>query len=462
LVREVRAEVDEKALAALSSSARAELLARLVADAAAQREKSDRLRAEGDRIASQVADVQTQQLALKKQRDAATDPVELEQINASLEQIERLIDQRRLLGYEIARQARAEERLAYEYEQAAAAIREYAQRFWVQNRWLVEVGRILAYALLATLATHLLARVITATVGVTMRYLRGGTALPTVKRTQTLVQFARSIALLVIWVAATVSVLAEFGVSPGQSAGALGVIGLVLAGMFQQLVVDFVKGIDIAVGGHYYVGDFIQVGNYSGHVLDFTAKYTVLRTPSGQVVTLPNSQCVPSRRFPAGFVDNYVDIVLARPADLARARARLDDVARLLNRRIEAVKQGPLIEREFVDGQVAVLRVLVRVLPACDWVITERYIPEVKRALADAGIELAGEPTFFYLNDVKTFRRLFSRQMTDKDMAAAVDADLRPTIERDALPDAETEAAEAAEMRHTSDTPPPHTTEHQA
>ena len=159
------------------------------------------------------------------------------------------------------------------------------------------------------------------------------------KRVRTLVYFPRSIAKLLLWVFAIVTILAEFGISPGQSAGARGVIGLVLAGMFQQLVVDFVKGIDIATGGHYFVGDFVEVGGKCGHVLDITAKYTILRAPSGQILHLPNSQCIPSRRFPAGYVDNDVDMPVPADADVQKARLALDDVGRLLNERIEAVRE---------------------------------------------------------------------------------------------------------------------------
>jgi len=33
-----------------------------------------------------------------------------------------------------------------------------------------------------------------------------------------------------------------FGIAPATSAGAIGLIGLIMAGMFQQIVIDFVKG----------------------------------------------------------------------------------------------------------------------------------------------------------------------------------------------------------------------------
>lgn len=220
-----------------------------------------------------------------------------------------------------------------------------------------------------------------------------------------------------------------------MSAGALGVIGLVLAGMFQQLVVDFVKGIDIAANGHYFIGDFIEVAGKSGHVLDIGVKYTVLRTPSGQVLNLPNSQCIPSRRFPAGYVDNYVDIPLAADADVQKARRVLSEVGRLLNERIEVMKREPDFVASFRDSATTFVRVRVRVLPTCDWVIKEHYLPMIKRRFELEGIALAAEPTFFFINNIAMFRRLFSRQMSESEIEQVVSTESQPTLMRPDVPD---------------------------
>jgi len=292
-------------------------------------------------------------------------------------------------------------------------------------------GWILGGAILCHMGTHVVAWLVSLSAASIIRSIRPGRALPTIKRVQTLIQFARSIVKLLIWLSAVVTILNAFGISPGQSAGALGVIGLVLAGMFQQIVIDFVKGIDIAIGGHYFVGDFVQFNSASGHVLDFQAKYTTLRTLSGQVITLPNSQCIPSRRFPAGHVDNYVEIPLNADADENATCKLIDKVARQLNERVEAVKQVPHIAEVFDTSDRKVFRVQVRVLPTCDWVITNHFIPMLKQQLESAGLPLAAEPTFFYMNDVDTFRRLFNRQMTDDEIVATHQAESQPTIEHE-------------------------------
>lgn len=437
-IEAVRGELDA-ALERIDELTRAEresLAAKYDSDGEMQRGVAADLWAEAEAARAPLAGLQALQRELQELRDVAPEDVAVQdRTRDALEQVQQLIDNQRLIVYAIAEQANAEWQLGGSYTAAADELRAANARFWSRYAYIGDIGIVLLYTVGAHVGLNILSWMVLRIVAFVSRAWYRECAQPTVKRAQTLVQFARSILKLLVWVVAIVTILAAFGIEPGKSAGALGIIGLVLAGMFQQLVVDFVKGIDIAIGGHYFVGDFVQVGAQSGHVLDFTVKYTVLRTPSGQVITVPNSQCIPSRRFPSGYVDNYVDIPLAAEANVATARAVIGELSVSLNRRIEAIKRVPEIVGVFEESGRSVVRLLVRVLPTCDWVITQHVIPQVKARLAVADIAIAGEPEFTYMNDVPTFRRLFSRQMTDRELRQTLAAEAQPTIRREALPD---------------------------
>ncbi len=118
-----------------------------------------------------------------------------------------------------------------------------------------------------------------------------------VKRVETLLSFVRSIAYFTLFILAVFfaihSIWPDF--NPLAATGALSIVALILTGMFKDVVVDVVKGLDILLGSHYDVGDYIEAGGTSGHVIDFQLKYTRLRTPSGEEVVLNNAQCIPSR-----------------------------------------------------------------------------------------------------------------------------------------------------------------------
>jgi len=241
------------------------------------------------------------------------------------------------------------------------------------------------------------------------------------KRVGTLLSFAGSIAKLFIWIFGIMAILHTFGIDTTTSAGAIGLIGLIMAGMFQQIVIDFVKGLDIIAGRHYSVGDFIEVDGKLGHVIDFNAKYTTLRTLSGQEMSLPNSRCVPSRRFPDGFVNNFIDLTFKASIDQQRVEKIIKPICVDLNQRVEPVRDVPHLAERFNGLQnTVILRYCVQVLPGCDWVIKDYFIPAVKKVLSDEGIELAGEPTFFFINRTETFRKLFSRKLSEQEIISEI------------------------------------------
>jgi small-conductance mechanosensitive channel len=217
-------------------------------------------------------------------------------------------------------------------------------------------------------------------------------------------------------------------------------------GMFQQIVIDFVKGLDIVTGRHYNVGDFVELDGKTGHVIDFSVKHTRIRTASGQEYNLPNSRCIPSRRFPDGYVDNYVDIPLKSACDSQRARRAIVPVCRHLSRRIEQVKEQPKFVERFSGSRPdsVVLRYRVRVLPACEWIITEQFLPAVKTALAVEEVELSDNPTFFFINRIQTFRQLFSRELTEEEILRETSEPEHPAADRPAAEPASSAAETTA------------------
>ena len=328
--------------------------ANLRSAADAEQAKESRYQKLQSELAAQLAELEAEPAS--EERDER-----MSRLRQAIAQAEQLIDNQRLVAYAIRDQAVAVQAVGDEYRREAEALRAANRRFWVEHAYILNIARILAVTIGIVLGINLLTWLVANAFSAVAARLRREAAIPGVKRARTIIYFARSIVKLLVWVFALVTIMAEFGISPGQSAGALGVIGLVLAGMFQQLVIDFVKGIDIAAGGHYFIGDFIQVAGESGHVLAIQVKYTVLRTPSGQILNIPNGQCIPSRRFPSGYVDNYVDTPVPGDVDVEQAKAALADVGRLLNERVEAVKQKPEFVSTSRDGSTIYILSLIHI-----------------------------------------------------------------------------------------------------
>ena len=298
--------------------------------------------------------------------------------------------------------------------------------FWERQQKIIDSLKVVACAAVVYYLVGPLFWLIRTLLVAVSRSLGRGQSSP--RRIGTLVSFAASLAKVFVVVFAVVAVFNAFGVEPAKAGGAIGLIGLIMAGMFQQIVVDFVKGADIVLGNHFQVGDFVEVDGKYGHVVNLTVKHTRIRTLCGQEFNIPNSRCVPSRRFPDGYVDNYVDVVLKSCADEDRARAAIDALCPDLNRRVEPVRDEPQCVQRFSGPQGGVvLRYRLRVLPGCDWVAKDHFIPALKEALAEQGVELAGEPSLFFINRIETFRKLFSRKLTEEEI-------IRETAEEQTVP----------------------------
>lgn len=249
------------------------------------------------------------------------------------------------------------------------------------------------------------------------------------RRIDTVISFVGSIvyfglALVAVFFAIKV-VVPDF--DPLAATGALSIIALILTGMFKDAVVDVVKGLDILLGGHYDVGDYVEVAGTSGHVVDFQLKYTRLRRPSGEVVVLANSKCIPSRRYRQGCVTSHVSVPLAAADDQAEARRILDRVATELNDTVEEVQGRPNFEASIAlpaTGGV-ILRYALKILPGCEWVVGERFVPLLRKSLEQAEIALEGEPSYFLMNEPDTFRLLFQKPHSPEEVERIIEQNER-------------------------------------
>lgn len=341
------------------------------------------------------------------------------QLNVERQQINLHIMTLRTVIFAIIRQGTLHEKLASAYQEAAEVLVPPVPPFFERHRKIFTAIGIL----LGIFATTTLIKVVVWLVRTIARYVNQQVADGhiSVKRVSTLVGFTSSIARLFVWIFGLIWILEVFGISPAATSGALGLIGLILAGMFQQIVIDFVKGVDIIAGQHYNVGDFVEVDGKMGHVIDLNVKHTRLRTMSGQEFNIPNSRCVPSRCFPDGFVNNYVDVTLADARQFGKARTVISELSANLNQRLEPIRSEPELMRRFDGpGSRATMRYRLSLLPGAEWVIKDYFIPEIRKAMEVLGIELAGEPTYFFINRIETFRKLFSRRLSEEEIVREV------------------------------------------
>src|SRR2546423_1735733 len=130
-----------------------------------------------------------------------------------------------------------------------------------------------------------------------------------------------------IWTAALLTALPEFGISmaPGVALGSAAVLALALG--THPLIKDAAAGICIAREDQFAVGDTIQAGETTGRVEQLTLRRTVLRDARGALVTLANGEMRAISNLSRDWSQAFVDIAVSAEAGLEKSLAALESAA---------------------------------------------------------------------------------------------------------------------------------------
>lgn len=181
------------------------------------------------------------------------------------------------------------------------------------------------------------------------------------------------------------------------------VIGAALGFGAQQLVRDLLAGFFIIVERQYGFGDLVKltiVGSATdatGTVENVTLRVTRLRSPDGEVFTVPNGQIVKSINLSKDWARAVVDIPVSTNADLNR-------VNEVLHQECEHALDDPVLGELLLDAPTVMgveqieldtvtLRLVARTLPGKQFEAGRQLRVLVLRALARAGIVTAADAT---------------------------------------------------------------------
>jgi small conductance mechanosensitive channel len=202
-----------------------------------------------------------------------------------------------------------------------------------------------------------------------------------------------AIVLIAIWAIVQIADVLSFSVT-GLVAPAT-VIGAALGFGAQQVVRDLLSGFFIIVEKQYGFGDLVTLTvvsttECSGTVENVTLRVTRLRSPNGEVLTIPNGQIVKAVNESKDWARAVVDIPVSTSADLNR-------VGEVLRQECERALENPVLSELLLDAptlmgveSIAVdtvtLRMVARTLPGKQFEAGRQLRVLVVRALAHSGI----------------------------------------------------------------------------
>ena len=151
--------------------------------------------------------------------------------------------------------------------------------------------------------------------------------------------FVSKIAKAVIYFVAIYLVLLELGYNLGGLVTGLGISSVIIAFAAQDIAKNLFGGFAIITDKPFSVGDLIEVGDYSGNVIDITFRSTKIKAVDNTIITINNSTVVES------FVKNWGNIDKRRYSTTLNLPLNTSEatVKRLLKKIEFALKTNPQI-----------------------------------------------------------------------------------------------------------------------
>jgi moderate conductance mechanosensitive channel len=211
------------------------------------------------------------------------------------------------------------------------------------------------------------------------------------------------VSVVLIAIVVAVQIADILNVSVGGLVAPATVIGAALGFGAQQLVKDLLSGFFIIIEKQYGFGDLVQLTisgsttDARGTVENVTLRVTRLRSPDGEVFTVPNGQIVKSINQSKDWARAVVDIPVQTSTDLNLVNEVLRQVcehARDNEVLGELLLDAPtLMGVESIQVDTVTLRLVARTLPGKQFEAGRVLRALVIRALARAGVVTKGDAT---------------------------------------------------------------------
>jgi small-conductance mechanosensitive channel len=212
------------------------------------------------------------------------------------------------------------------------------------------------------------------------------------RRASTIGAVLRSVAAVLIWSVAALTIFDELGVNLAPLLAGAGVAGLALGFGAQALVRDFLSGLFMFIEDQYGVGDVIDVGLATGTVEALSLRTTRLRDVEGVVWHVPNGEIHRVGNMSQLWARALIDVAIRYDADVDAAIRVIEEAANVL-RRDEALGRYILDEPDVLGIESlapdnVVIRVVVRTQPQEQARVERALRARIKLALDEAGISV--------------------------------------------------------------------------
>lgn len=207
-----------------------------------------------------------------------------------------------------------------------------------------------------------------------------------------------NLARMIIWAVGLTIMLGALKVEIGPLIASLGVAGLAVSLGLQDTIANFFSGLQITTSRQIQPGQYIRLSTAEeGTILDVTWRNTTLRSPSNDLVIVPNS--IIARSQITNFTANSEEHVVAIPFTVAYGSDldRVREVAVTVATEVRDELEGAVVDFEPTcrfralgpDGVSAAVTIRVERFQERLPIVSE-LVQRLHARLAQAGVEFAG------------------------------------------------------------------------
>lgn len=222
-----------------------------------------------------------------------------------------------------------------------------------------------------------------------------GAKIGNIKRRETSVAIIRTTIGYVAFTVALILSVAQVAGGVDRLATIAGGLFAVLVGVFvaQRLLADLLAGLTMFVERWYSVGDTIVVVTayeLQGVVEDMSLRRTRMRSVTGEVINVHNSQIVAVRVLPAGVKELAYELFAS---DRSTGEDLVEEVAQMVPEGPTTFIKRPWIEHvEELSEALVRIRLRATVAPGREW-LAEEFFPDVLKERARDGLLVHGPVT---------------------------------------------------------------------
>jgi len=146
------------------------------------------------------------------------------------------------------------------------------------------------------------------------------------KKRQTILTVVRSIIKYIIFAFDIILILSVYGVDVKAIVASLGIIGAVLGLAMQDFLKDIIAGASIIFEDQFRVGDWVEIGGFSGEVISLGLKATRIRAYTGEIKIISNRIITEFVNYNIDNAMAIVDVTVSYEADLLKVEKVLEKV----------------------------------------------------------------------------------------------------------------------------------------